>query len=108
VNQRAKQEGNIWGWDQNNMPSSTAAPFAQYRPYQRPDYSRFLDNQVNMPQNQNFFSGQQTANDFFKDIETEKVAKPAKEGEDWAETFQETKKAEEEFNEQYNKGELFS
>lgn len=86
------------------MPSSTAAPFGQYRPYQRPDYSRFLDNQTNSPQCQNFFSGQQTANDFFKEIEGEKVAKAdGKQGEDWAETFQEAKKAEEEFNEQYNK-----
>lgn len=83
------------------MPSSTA-PFAQYRPYQRPDYSRYLDNQINTTQSENFFSGQPTANDFFKDIEAEKVAKPVKE-EDWAESFQETKKAEEEFNEQYNK-----
>lgn len=80
------------------MPSS--APFGQYRPYQRPDYHRYLDNQ---PQTRGFFSGQQTANDFFKEIEAEKLAKPEKEGEDWAETFQETKKAEEEFNEQYNK-----
>lgn len=87
------------------MPSTATAPFGQYRPYQRPDYSRFFDSQYNTQKGQNFFSGQQTANDFFKEIEAEKVAiaQPAKEGEDWAEAFQETKKAEEEFNEQYNK-----
>lgn len=77
------------------MPS-----FGQYRPYQRPDYPRYFDNQTQQRSN---LSGQQTGNDFFKEIEAEKVAKPAKEGEDWAEAFQETKKAEEEFNEQYNK-----
>ena len=55
-----------------------------------------------MPAQQNF-GGQQTANDFFKEVEAEKIAKPAKQAEDWAETFQETKKADEEFNEQYNK-----
>lgn len=97
INQRIKQDSNIWGFDQG-LPS--AAPFGQYRPYQRPDYPRYFGNQNNT---QNF-SGQQTGNDFFKEIEATKLAKPAdKEGEDWAETFQETKKAEEEFNEQYNK-----
>lgn len=54
-------------------------------------------------QSRSLFTGQQTGNDFFQEIETEKLAKPDKEGEDWAETFQEAKKAEEEFNEQYNK-----
>ena len=97
VNQRAKQEANVWGWDQN-MPST--APFGNYRPYQRPNYSRFLDNQAT---NQNVMSGQPTASDFFNEIETEKIAKAKEPEEDWAEAFQETKKAEEEFNDQYNK-----
>lgn len=84
------------------MPST--APFGKYRPYQRPDYSRYLDNNSNTQQSQNFFSGQQTANDFFKDIETDKsTTEPKPVEEDWAEAFQETKKAEEEFNDQYNK-----
>lgn len=98
ANQRVKQESNVWGWDQSGMPSTT---YGNYRPYQRPDYSRFLDNQSAQP-TQNF-SGQQTANDFFKDIEAAKVATDAEPEEDWAEAFQETKKAEEEFNDQYNK-----
>lgn len=80
------------------MPS---AAYGNYRPYQRPDYSRFLDNQTAQP-TQNF-SGQQTANDFFKDIEAEKIKQSDEPEEDWAEAFQETKKAEEEFNDQYNK-----
>lgn len=105
MNQRAKQERNIWGWDQN---TPSAAPFGNYRPYQRPDYPRYLDNQQNTQPGQSFFGGQQpqqTGNDFFKDIEAEKTttAPKEKEDEDWAEAFQETKKAEEEFNDQYNK-----
>lgn len=55
------------------------------------------------PNAQNFFAGQNTANDFFKDIEAEKTITTKKVDEDWAEAFQETKKAEEEFNDQYNK-----
>lgn len=82
---------------------TTSAPFGQYRPYQRPDYSRFL-NQPSSSTGQNFFTGQQTADDFFKEIEAEKATVTEKEPEqDWAEAFQETKKAEEEFNDQYNK-----
>lgn len=96
VNQRAKQEANVWGWDQN-APST--APFGNYRPYQKPDYPRYADNQQ-----QHLFSGQQTGNDFFKEIENQKVATEAKKPEeDWAEAFQDSKKAEEEFNDQYNK-----
>lgn len=98
ANQRVKQESNVWGWDQSGMPS---AAFGSYRPYQRPDYSRFLDNQpAQLTQN---FSGQQTANDFFKDIEAQKATTAKEPEEDWAEAFQESKKAEEEFNDQYNK-----
>lgn len=57
----------------------------------------------NQPRTQNFFAGQSTANDFFKDIETERTTTAKKVEEDWAEAFQETKKADEEFNDQYNK-----
>lgn len=98
ANQRVKQESNVWGWDQSGMPS---AAFGSYRPYQRPDYSRFLDNQP--PQLTRSVSGQQTGNDFFKEIEVQKATTAKEPEEDWAEAFQESKKAEEEFNDQYNK-----
>lgn len=63
-----------------------------------------MDNQTNTQQGQNFFDGQQqTGNDFFKEIEAEKTITEPKVEDDWAEAFQETKKAEEEFNDQYNK-----
>jgi peroxin-5 len=82
----------------------------QYRPYQRPDYSRFLPSTSGsnfVGQNEMFFNSQQTssANDFFKEIEAEAVtAKTMKEDEeDWSKSFEESKKAEEEFNDQYNK-----
>lgn len=99
VNQRAKMDSSVWGYDQN-MPSTTSAPFGNYRPYQRPDYSRFLDNQ---PSTQRNLSGQPTAGDFFNAIETEKVSEAKATEEDWAEAFQESKKADEEFHDQYNK-----
>lgn len=95
------QQGNVWGFDQN-MPST--APFGNYRPYQRPDYPRYFDTQSSNLQSRTFFDGQKTGDDFFNEIEATKVTQETQPpGEDWAEAFQENKKAEEEFNEQYNK-----
>lgn len=92
-------QGNVWGFDQNS-----SAPFGNYRPYQKPDYPRYFDTQSSTLQSRAFFGGQKTGDDFFKEIEVEKVAQePKLVGEDWAEAFQESKKAEEEFNDQYNK-----
>lgn len=96
---KVNNQGNVWGFDQN-VPST--APFGNYRPYQRPDYPRYFE--TSTLQSRTFFGGQQTGDDFFKEIEAEKLTqetKPAEE--DWPEAFQESKKAEEEFNDQYNK-----
>lgn len=82
----------------------------QYRPYQRPDYSRFFPSSTTVaphPDTQKFFDQQHqtesTANDFFKDAEAITKQEEEKLAEDWTATFEETRKAEEEFNEQYNK-----
>jgi peroxin-5 len=109
VNQPAKTD--IWNFEQQQQltPSISQAPFSQpsqYRPYQRPDYSRFLTNQLQQPA---VIPGQPTADDFFKEIVTDKIAQSQSQhqkdeiSEDWAKSFEESKKAEEEFNEQYNK-----
>lgn len=111
VNQPAKAD--IWNFDQQQptpTPSSISqAPFSQYRPYQRPDYSRFLTNQIQQPA---AIAGQPTADDFFKEVVTDKISQQQQQQEqkqneevteDWAKSFEESKKAEEEFNEQYNK-----
>lgn len=57
----------------------------------------------NQPSTQNFFAGQSTGNDFFKEIEAQKTEKAQNVGEDWAEAFQESKQADEESKDQYNK-----
>jgi peroxin-5 len=109
VNQPAKTD--IWNFEQQQQltPSISQAPFSQpsqYRPYQRPDYSRFLTSQLQQPA---VIPGQPTADDFFKEIVTDKIAQSQSQhqkdeiSEDWAKSFEESKKAEEEFNEQYNK-----
>lgn len=96
-------EKNVWGWNQEASTSQS-----QYRPYQRPDYSRFFpssSSQFNTA-GEKFFNDQQTANDFFRDIEAKTAIdkqSTVKEGEEWAEAFEENKKVEEEFSEQYNK-----
>jgi peroxin-5 len=81
------------------MPSTSS-----YRPYQRPNYTQFFPPSSAVVPSQGFF--QQTANDFFKEVEIEakEDSQKAEEAtEDWAKTFEESKKAEDEFNEQYNK-----
>jgi peroxin-5 len=91
---------NIWGT--NNSTS-----FGNYRPYQRPDYSKFTSfSAFPTERSDAFFSNPQqqvhkqpTAGDFFHDIDNQNT----KQEEDWAQTFQETRKAEEELNDQYNK-----
>lgn len=93
-------------WSVNDLPS-TSMP--QYRPYQRPDYSRFFPSAsvAPHPETQKFFDQQHqsesTANDFFKEVDAIAKDEEEKLAEDWTTTFEETKKAEEEFNEQYNK-----
>lgn len=91
-------EKNVWGWNEGASTSQS-----QYRPYQRPDYSRFFPTTAT-PQNsagEKFFDDQQqTANDFFRDVESKSAEK---DGNEWAQSFEENKKTEEEFNDQYNK-----
>lgn len=95
-----------WNFDQplpsTSSQGSHAPPYShQYRPYQRPNYSQFLTSPLNQTA---VLPGQPTADDFFKEVEAQKKVSPVNElGEDWAKSFEETKKAEEEFNEQYNK-----
>lgn len=93
-------EKNVWSFSEGASSSAN-----QYRPYQRPDYSRFFPTtsvQANI--GEKFFNDQQlTANDFFKDLEVKTADKTQKVGDEWANAFEENKKAEEEFNDQYNK-----
>jgi peroxin-5 len=108
VNVQQPAKADIWNFDQPS-PSMSQAPFSQqYRPYQRPDYSRFLTNHQMNSQQPAVLAGQPTADDFFKEVVTDKVVQPIpiageEVHEDWAKSFEESKKAEEEFNEQYNK-----
>lgn len=87
-------------WTVNKFPSTSA-----YRPYQRPDYSRFFPTTTVplQPEGSRFFDiqkpAQSTADDFFKEVET--VTK--EQADDWTQSFEESRKTEEEFNEQYNK-----
>lgn len=92
-------DNNVWGW---SGPSTSAST---YRPYQRPDYSRFFPSTaVHSAGSEKFFNDQQTADDFFKQVEAKTAEKPeVKDSEDWAQAFEENKKAEEEYNDQYNK-----
>lgn len=93
-------ETNVWGFNEGASTSQ-----GTYRPYQRPDYSRFFPStaQLQNSGSEKFFNDQQTANDFFKEVEQKTVEKNHLEGEEWAEAFEDNKKAEEEFNDQYNK-----
>lgn len=100
---QAQSRTDAWNFDQP-LPSTSSqhAPYSQqYRPYQRPNYSQFLTSPLSQTA---ALPGQPTADDFFKVIESQKTTSPVNEiSEDWAKSFEETKKAEEEFNEQYNK-----
>lgn len=99
-------KGDAWNFDQPlpSTSSSSHAPYTQYRPYQRPNYSQFLTSPLSQTAAMTI-PGQPTADDFFKDVEQQQeLQQPKSEvGEDWAKSFEDTKKAEEEFNEQYNK-----
>lgn len=92
-------EKNVWGWNEGASTSQS-----QYRPYQRPDYSRFFPTTATAQNSagEKFFDDQQqTANDFFRDVELKSAEKDS--SNEWAQSFDENKKTEEEFNDQYNK-----
>lgn len=93
-------EKSVWGFNEGASTSQGG-----YRPYQRPDYSRFFPStsQQQDSGSEKFFNDQQTANDFFKEVEQIIVEKKDEIGDEWAQAFEENKKAEEEFNDQYNK-----